>query len=458
MTLSMIGESGTPVYELAYTALNNTAILGSVDGIVKATYMQGDVSDLVTKRRPWFSMINKSKDFYGSRFEVPIIYAHNHGIGASLSDAQTTVQGFESRKFQLTRTNTYGVAKISHETLEATSNDKGAFVRAVQKELDGTFNSVARLMARELFQRADGRLADCRIDTDATTAQITLENQADMFHFELNMRLSIITEASNTLAADYNPDTDAVVRRPASGKGYVIGVNRSTKKITVSVNTDIATTYTDTPVDTSSAYLCALAQDGFATASGGALLKTRPAGFLSWCPTTAPVSGDNHFGVDRSDEPDRLAGIRSVGTGKSNQEAIKDAGVDLYLAEGTPTKMMLNPVNWSALEKELASSVVRVRTSGDADFGFEGIRVMTAAGPIDIFADPNCPVGVGPMVDPADWTMKSLRDAPRVLDTGDGLTALRESTEDASQYRIGARWNVYCEAPGRQCNLTMPAL
>jgi hypothetical protein len=180
-------------------------------------------------------------------------------------------------------------------------------------------------------------------------------------------------------------------------------------------------------------------------------------GLLAWLPTSAPGNTDSFYGVTRSADSVRLAGVRYDGSAQSIEEAAIDASA-LTAREGGKSEIgITNYTSYSALEKALGAKVQYVEFKGPAEIAFQGIRINGSKGPIRIFADRNCPGVRMFLLQMNTWELESLGEAPQILKYGDGLEMLRVSNADAGEVRVGYYANLGCNGPGWNCNVTLGA-
>ena len=123
----------------------------------------------------------------------------------------------------------------------------------------------------------------------------------------------------------------------------------------------------------------------------------------------------------------------------------------------------MNPTDWAELALDLegraAVAAANNRRRYDqsdkaAMFGFSSISIATPTGMVDVYADHNCPINVGYLLQLDTWKLKSLGPAPRLLDF-DGLKGIRQSNEDGVEYRWGYYGNLLCTAPGYNCRVAL---
>ena len=186
--------------------------------------------------------------------------------------------------------------------------------------------------------------------------------------------------------------------------------------------------------------------------------KKKITGLAGWLPPVAPAPGPGNefFGVDRSTDPTRLAGIRYDGSAETIEEAMIGAGALLFREGGRPDVIFMNPLSYSELIKSLGSKVVYdvMRSSDIADVFFEAVRIHLPSGSAMVVADPNCPSGRAYMLQMDTWKLYSLGMAPKILMT-DGLRFLRENDADAVEVRAGYYAQMGCTAPGWNATIAL---
>jgi len=172
-------------------------------------------------------------------------------------------------------------------------------------------------------------------------------------------------------------------------------------------------------------------------------------GLDGWLPETAPTAGDSHFGVDRSADASRLAGVRVDGSALPIEEALIKGAARGNREGGRMDVCWISYGKFEDLEKALGSKVQYMvsQAFGRADIGFEGIAIKSNKGTINVIADPFCPGDVAYMLTMKTWKLYSLKKAIRILDL-DGNRLLRESDADAVELRIGGYSQLGCNAPG----------
>lgn len=429
------------------TASNQVAAL-------KELYVGDDyMKDLVYKKNPLLALIPKDESpsgFAGKYIPVPLIYGTPQGRSATFSNAQTNQSAPALASFFVYRVSNYQLVTISNELLEATKDNAGAFVDEAKLNMDTGFRNISNDLALDLFigTNATGSRGSYGAGSGSgsiSTGVITLDDANSVVNFEVNMVLVSYSVSGTTPTVS-----------TAAALGYVIAVNRSLGTVTVSATFGGAA---GTPTNWSTAfpYLAVQGDINFVSgglapgANGAAGLKI--SGLGAWIPTTAPGGSDSFWGVNRSADVTRLAGVRFDGTSESIEEAVIDGSTLVAREGGQPDMCFMNFASYAALEKSLGSKVQYVDVKHEeADIAFAGIRIHAPYGPITVIPDRNCPQKTAYLLQMDVWKLRSLGKAPHVLRYGlEGLEGIRVGTSDNLEIRIGYYANLICCAPGWNC-------
>lgn len=410
--------------------------------VLKELYPEdGDyMKDLVYKKNPHLALVKKNESpsgFAGKYIPVPLVYGTPQGRSANFTNAQGNQTAPAVSSFFVYRVSNYQLVTITNELIEATKDDAGAFVDEVKLNMDTGFRNISNDLALDLYGSGNGNRGQY---ASISTGVITLSQPAQIVNFEVGMSLVSFSISGST----YTQSTGAAV-------GYVIAVNRSAGTLAVSA-TPGGAAGTPTNWSTSFPYLGVQGDVAFGsiTVTTGFL---KVSGLSAWLPTTAPSAGDSFWGVDRSVDVTRLAGVRFDGSAESIEEALIDASSLVAREGGQPDMCFTNFQSWAALEKSLGSKVQYVDVKHEeADIAFAGIRIHAPYGPITVIPDRNCPALTAYLLQMDTWQLRSLGKAPHILTYGlEGLEGLRVGTADALEVRIGYYANLICNAPGWNC-------
>lgn len=411
------------------------------------------MKDLVYKKNPLLALIQKDespKGFAGKYIPVPTVYGGPAGgRSATFATAQTNQTAPSLASFFVYRSSNYQLATITNELLEATKDDAGAFVDEAKLVMDTAFRIISNDLALDLFHGGTtsgerGTYGASGGSGTISTGVITLDNPAEVVNFEVGMVL-----------VSYSISGTTPTQSTSTASGYVIAVNRGAGTVTVSATVGGAAG-TPTNWSTSFPYLAVAGDINFVSSGLATANALKISGLGAWLPSTAPTSGDNFWGVDRSVDS-RLYGQIFNGSSESIEEALIDGSSLVAREGGQPDMAFMNFTSYAALEKSLGSKVQYVDVKHDeADIAFKGITVNAPYGPMTVIPDKNCPARTSYLLQMDVWKLRSLGKAPHVLTYGmEGLEALRVGTADALEIRIGLYGNLICSAPGWNCVVSL---
>lgn len=389
---------------------------------LKQHYTNDRIENMVYKDNPLLAMLPKYEQFGGENLKLPIKFGIPQGRSASFTNAQANKTNSQTKAFLLTRDRDYSLASIDNETIEASKGNSNAFMEAATFEIDGAIESATRSLAIALYGTGSGSLGQVSASVTGTTIQ--LSDVEEVTNFEFGMRVVF----SST-------DGSGVVK---SGSVQVVGVDR---------DLGILTTDALTAIDGGAG----VAASDYIFVQGDYDLKVK--GLRAWIPDSAPSVSDSFFGVNRSSDATRLAGIRFDGSALPIEEALIEAASRVGREGGKPDYCFMSYSKFADLEKALGSKVQYVDHKV-GEIGFRGILIHGPRGPIRVIPDQNCPSNRAFMLSMDHWKLYSLGKCPKILDS-DGLKMLRESNADAVEVRVGYYAQVGCRAPGFNANILL---
>jgi hypothetical protein len=392
--------------------------LSAMNAALKELYSGQVVEDLVYADNPLLAMVKKNTDFGGKYKPIPIINGVSQGRSSVFANAQANQSAMQIQSFLLTRASDYSLASIDNQTMLASRTDKMSFLEGSKILVDGALRSCTLSLASALFRSGTGSIGAI---SSISTGVITLTVAGDVVQFEINQVLQ--ANASDGGAS------------PRSALGYVVAVNRQAGTVTVAASQGGAAA---SPSGWTAADFLLVQGDNNAKIKG----------LSAWIPATAPTSSDSFFGVNRSVDTVRLAGLPYSGTAQSIEEALIDSSSQLAREGGKPNVFVTNFTSYSGLEKALGTKVQYVDMKATAEIAFRGMLVNGAASTIKVFPDRSCPATLGYLLQMDTWALECLGDAPQILRYGDGLEMLRISNADAGEIRVGYYANLSCRAPG----------
>jgi hypothetical protein len=396
--------------------------------MLKTLYPKKRVENMVYSDRPLLAWLPKSEGFYGEDKKVPLIYGNPNGRSATFTTAQGNKTNTKSVAFLITRVKNYGLISIDNETIEASQNDAGAFAEARKVEIDGEFQNMANDMASDVVGTGSG--ARARLSSSVTLAGTTwsLSDADDIVKIEVGMAL-VLSTANGGGAVK-------------SGVAYVISVDRMAGTFICSATQGGAAANISTIIATA-------AQSDYIFAQGDYDLKM--SGIEAWIPYGGP-SATPFFGVDRTTDPTRLAGVTKDLSSYSIEEALIQGAKYMHREGGNKyDAIWLSETKYAELIMALGAKVQYVEMKATADISFQGVKFQAHNKMVSVFCDKMIPSDKAYFLTRSSWDLASLKGAPRILNM-DGLESLREATADAIEIRIGYYAQLSNNGPGLNGN------
>jgi hypothetical protein len=399
------------------------------------------MKNIVYAKNPWLAMIpkNESPDgFAGKYIPVPLEYANPAGRAHVFANAQNQQTASSVISYFVYAIQDYQLVTITNLLMEQTKSNAGAFVDEASRTLDNGFRNLSNNMAFELFSggtASRGQISAAGVAYAAPTLSFTLTNPQSVVQFEVGMTLQA-TATDGGAALQNTPGTiDAI---------QLTSVNRETGAIS-------GTVVQGAPQSSWGAndFLQVLGDIGIGGASTIAGLLGL-SGLAAWVPPVDPPSNDNFWGVNRSADPTRLAGLRYNAASQSISEGLTSALAFANREGAAPDLIIMDFVSYSTLINELGAKVQYVQLEHDeVQVAFEAIHFHSAYGKIPVLADRSCPAQTAYCLTVDTWKLRTLGKAPHILTYGmEGLEGLRVGTADALEIRIAYYGNVICSAPG----------
>lgn len=400
-----------------------------ISAMLKVRYSPERARLMAYRRNVLLGLLPKREDFTGLNYTFAIWYAPGGGRSAAFASAQGNQAAESNQAFVLTRTTNYGVHSIGAEALRASVGKEAAFVAGRGQMMDSVVYKLARDLNNDLYR--DGTGVRGRVGALPGGNVVTLTNRNDVVHFEKGMVLVAVDGAGAATAATRAAGTNSMT---------ITAVNRNTGQLTFGGGL-----ITGLSAAGSGDWLIAIGD----AANAGA--KVKLSGMDSWLDPSAAAL----FGVTRTDDTQRLAGIHYDGSLQTVEEALIDAGSLAVEADASPEFVIMNPLRRADLAKSLQQKAVYDVKSSDGRVFYSSITVETGAGPVKVLSDPCCPANVAYMLQPDTWEFVSLDSVPHIADE-DGLTILRSGTADEYEVRFRYWAQLGCHAPGMNVRITLP--
>lgn len=378
---------------------------------------------------------------------VPLEYGTPQGRSHSFANAQNQQTAAQLVSYFVYVIQDYQLVTITNLLMEQTKSNAGAFVDAAKLQMDGGFRNITNNIAFELF----GSGTATRGVSSSTSSQtggvaaggvsMTLTNSQQIVAFEVGMLL--VASATDGGA----PSTDTVI---------ITGVDRANGIVTGTASA--ATLSANWAIGTGSAYLTIsgdLPSTGAATTGSFLALS----GLAAWIPVATPATNDSFWGVNRSADPTRLAGLRYNASAQTIEEGMTNALAFVNREGGKPDLCIMDFASYAALVNALGAKVQYVQVDHDeVEVAFEGITFQSAYGRVTVLADRSCPPQTCYLLTMSTWKLRSLGKVPHILTYGmEGLEGLRVGNADALEIRIGYYGNLICSAPGWNCVVQLSA-
>ena len=407
------------------------------------------MKDLVYKENPFLALVpkNESPDgFAGKYIPVPLEYGTPQGRSHGFQNAQNQQTASSLASFFVYVIQDYQLVTITNLLMEQTKSNAGAFIDAAKLQMDGGFRNITNNIAFELFgsgtaTRGISSAASTQAGTSVGGTVLPLTNAQQIVAFEVGMLL--VASATDGGA----PSSDTVL---------ITAVDRANG--IVSGTASVASLSANWAIGSGSAYLT-ISGDLPSTGASSTASFLALSGLAAWLPATSPGPSDNFWGVNRSADPTRLAGLRYNASAFTIEEGVTNA-LAFGNREGAKFDLMIMDfASYAALVNSLGAKVQYVQVKHDeVEVAFEGISFQSAYGRITVLADRSCPPQTAYALTMSTWKLRSLGKVPHILTYGlEGLEGLRVGNADALEIRIGYYGNLICSAPGWNMTISLSA-
>lgn len=413
------------------------------DKALKVYYTPQRIKLRAYEKNPLLALMPKKTDFQGRNVPLFIWPRTGQGVAATFSIAQSNKGTGLYKSFDLTHVKGYGLGSIQNDLLHMAKTDKGAFLEATA-EIDGVMHQVTRDLAIAMYRDRTGvrgQLGNTAYNT--STNVVTLLYRDDITNFEVGMYVSFAD------ASDLDSGTVTLRQNGTTSDGDGFQITQIDRQAgTFVIDADPTSIATDDYV----------IRHGDVVNAGSSTLKL--AGVNSWVPTTVASSGDSHFGVDRYSDRDRFAGIYVDGSSMSVTDALIELGMRMYEAGAEPDMVFMGPMQFAKLIREIGSTVAYdvVSSPDEGKIGFKTVVLHLPCGTVKVVLDINCPANQAYMLTMKSWVLWTSGPAPKMLTYGrEGLQWLRESDDDAVEFRVGWYGQIGCYYPGANGRVKLAA-
>lgn len=407
------------------------------------------MKNIVYAKNPWLAMVpkNESPDgFAGKYIPVPLEYANPAGRSHTFANAQSQQTASSVISYFVYAVQDYQLVTITNLLMEQTKTNAGAFVDEASRTMDNGFRNISNNMAFESFYGGTGsrgQIGAAGVSVSGSTLSFVLSNPQQVVQFEVGMTLqatatdggAAITDGTNVIAAQ------------------VASVNRGTGAVTAVV---VQGTYSSSWAAGDYLQIYGDIGIGGSTTIAGMLGMS---GLAAWIPVNDPPSNDNFWGVNRSADPTRLAGLRYNASANTISEGLTNALAFANREGASIDLIVIDFVSYSTLINELGAKVQYVMLEHDeVEVAFEAVHFHSAYGKIPVLADRSCQPQTAWCLTVDSWKLRTLGKAPHILTYGmEGLEGLRVGNADALEIRIAYYGNMICSAPGYNMNVQLSA-
>ncbi len=417
-------------------SLDSTAFAAAL----KTLYPPEAIKNLVYMNNPLFALMAKDENFTGDSSKEPLTAATPQNRAAGFSAANTISTTSLIKAFLITRVQNYSMASIANETLLASESNEGAFMEAAKFEIDNALTALTRSISTQMYRNGTGTVAQISATAtlNSTSVYVALSQPEDIVNLEVGMSIAVSATDGGAVRA---------------GTAFIVSIDRQAGSFLCSATPGGSVTAFSSLITSPAAsdYIYAAATDRNAVISG---LK-------AWLPGTA-VTSTAFFGVDRTADKTRFAGVNFDGSSETIEEALIDGAGLIAREGGSPNHCMVSYKDFRNLEKALGSKMqiiqytnVAVKDPG-VTVGFNGIVISGPKGPLKVIPDQNCPAGFAFMLTLESWKLRSLGPIVRLF-KGDGLTMARDPSGDNLLVRTFSYGQMSCRAPGHNGVITLPS-
>jgi hypothetical protein len=409
------------------------AALGRADivDLLKELWPEGLADEAVVKDHPTLGMIRRDKNpqVFGRYIHLPIQYGKSGGRSRLFGTAQANQNASKYDAFDVTIVSDYCVGKLTGLAVDLAKQGTVAnLINELENETKGALATLGDQLGMDVFRNfggARGQFSSVISGTPPAASVYALVNPSDIYYFEVGM----------LLRASATDGTSGALR---TGELTITAVNENLGRFTATGEVTGLT-----------------ANDSF-FASGDFGLGSY--GLASWCPATDPSGGENFFGVDRSVQRARLAGvyIDAATNGWGPEQAFIMANARSRRGYAKPKFWVVSPTDFANIEVTL-NGKRRIVDDNDYSIGYEAIDAYGTT----LMQDPNCQVGVAWGIADGAFQFYSLGDCPRMVDD-DGLEIVRSGTAAAVtdadfsyEFRCVCRYNFGSPMPFGLTQMTL---
>lgn len=400
------------------------SINSSADAILKVWYQKA-IGNMLYADAPLTAVIPKVHAG-GETVSVTIEYGENAGRSFDFATALANQNNAQRMKLSMDWAEDHVIARVKKSAITLSQDNAGALVKMLSQEIKSTLTTITQNLERQIA--ASTGFNDLGVIASISTDTITWVSRTSALNFIPGAKYNFAqTVTSSTMRNSGNTATCVSTDRDAGTTTFHAGDLAALSAVTAG---DVAF------------------QQGDKTGSTSVGLLGIPA----WVPLTAPAPGDSFGGKDRSVDPQRLAGVRVDGRGKSATDAVADLCVRVCEAGGNPDVGYSTYDFNQALVKEAQARRVfnydEVKASNDIKVMFKGVTVVHPKGEIKMLAVKYAPSNAVRVLTTDDWELNCGEGTTPIFNPFMNGGQLDEPADDSVQIRHKLLACLTCMAPG----------
>jgi hypothetical protein len=415
--------------------------VSTYDSLLKNVFSPKEVLNLIYNDNQFMKMVSKFTKYEGDAYKVPVIY----GGAASWSPVFATAQAASQANSQATaaflvnsRAKFYAVGNWTREVMLASRGNAGAFLDAVQVNIENNMREMGNAMATCFYRSGygdQGQISSVGFSASATTIQ--LANPEDVVNFGINQQLDLAATQSGASRA-----------RGSSGNGLIVtAIDRSAGLLTFGFAINDATNGVTAP---------AAGDFIFPNGTHSGATQIVPLGIEAYIPPVTPASSATLWGAPVGLDS-RLNGLRLNATdGRSLEEALIQAAQFVAREGGKLSHFFCSHDTFARIMTTMQSRVRHVDVDIEDFAGFSGAKLRTNNGEVMIVPDRTCPSNRIYGLELSSWEIASLGQLIDRVEE-DGLPFIRQTTADNFEARWASYSQLICRAPGHNINIQVNA-
>lgn len=411
------------------------------DYIFKNLYPEGLVRPFFQNPSNAFLAMVRKRQRSGETFELRTQTSPGGGSSSDFATAQSNSKGGKGKRFLVDLTSRdYSVEEIDGGQLLASRGNEGALEDLLSNALANSEQKMQASMGYSAWGTGSGVLA--QVVSDLGGGQFDYTDKRASVFFEVGMKLQ-------TADAPTGGALDA-------GAAEITAIDREARIVTFTATGGWA------PI-----------ADRYIVRQGDYDKKIR--GIPAWLPFTAPTAGDNFFGVDRSTDVVKLAGVRvDRSADSSHREAVLRAQETFFLYGITTSHVFVAPGDFTQLNVEFDGIGEKTILYVDVTTGMVGkmldstgkgvmlgIEAIKIPGGACFIQDHWAPEGFAHFLAMNTWELASIGKAPHFVgsETGEpkGIVRWRDS-KDTAEVRARFLGQLLCHDASKNGVVKLPAI